>query len=468
MRPTAFRNPAIPLLCLLLSATACVEEETIDAPESGSLSSVSNNLETPEAAAADERAEASADDDTAATEERAEERDDDTAATEERAEDSDDDAAPTEEPAEVALGRYVVDFCDQPGVLQTEAISLAEARENCALNDIYNPQRVRCLWNDEVILDRCDGSETVVDSAPAIDEACYLECRSQSNAVIEACRSYGYGDDLCLASGQAQLDSCLSYSCGDSAYIPSSGDGGGEPTPEPAPEAATGDLYRGFRCDNSPFIETVGISREEALANCELNAAGVSGGVFCTFNDEVIFANCPTPIGYTGPAEPVAAPEACEGWEPAALDRVPETIDETYWSAEAMNCDGPSFRRFDARYGLWVGLVSCGDAGYRFFLSEVAEGPYLPATDTSGHGQDFCELVDPSFRIELGDVITSGGCTECSIGANYSFVSGEVFVRGFFGERFVRTEALSWGGYQSSVIRCATGPLACEAPSRPL
>ena len=455
MRPTAFRNPTIPLLCLLLSATACVEEETLDAPESGSLSSVSNNLETPEAAAAEERSEDSADDDTAATEERAE--------------DSDDDTAPTEEPAEVALGRYVVDFCDQPGVLQTEAISLAEARENCALNDIYNPQRVRCLWNDEVLLDRCDGSETVVDSAPAIDEACYLECRSIANAVTEACRGFGdfgYGDDLCVASGQAQFDSCISY-CGDGSYIPSSGDGGGEPTPGPAPEAATGDLYRGFRCDNSPFIETVGISREEALANCELNAAGVSGGVFCTFNDEVIFANCPTPIGYTGPAEPVAGPAACEGWEPAALDRVPETIDETYWSAEAMNCDGPSFRRFDARYGLWVGLVSCGDAGYRFFLSEVAEGPYLPATDTSGHGQDFCELVDPSFRIELGDVITSGGCTECSIGANYSFVSGEVFVRGFFGERFVRTEAISWGPYQSSVIRCATGPLACEAPSRP-
>jgi hypothetical protein len=76
--------------------------------------------------------------------------------------------------------------------------------------------------------------------------------------------------------------------------------------------------------------------------------------------------------------------------------------------------------------------------------------------------------VDPSFRIEGGDDITSGGCTDCAIGFNYSFVSGEVFVRSSFGERFVRTEAISWGPYQSSVIRCATGPLACEPSSQPL
>ena len=229
MRPTPLRYPAIPLLCLLLSATACVEEETLDAPESGSLSSVSNNLETPEAA--EERSEESANEAAAEGDIRSDvagaapfyngylcggelvlfgnyDSPEDAAATcsatdlgnpqlgglrcfvgEELVYDG--CAADSSAASEVALGRYVVDFCDQPGVIQTEAISLSEARENCALNDSYNPERVRCLWNDEVLLDRCDGSETVVDSAPAIDEACYLECRSIANAVIEACRSYG-------------------------------------------------------------------------------------------------------------------------------------------------------------------------------------------------------------------------------------------------------------------------------------
>ena len=463
MRPTVLRNHAIPLLCLLLSATACVEEETVDAPESGSLSSVSNNLETPEPAAAEE--------------ERAPESDDDGGD-----DGANDDAAATEgdvrSDAAAELGLYRADFCQDEAFIVTEGITREEALQNCGLNYASNPGvGIRCTWNGEVLADRCFDAEASApstdapaDEQPAIDEACYLDCRNIANAVTEACRSYGdfgYGDELCVASGQAQFDSCISY-CGEATYLPSSGDSAAEPTPEPAPEAAEGDLYRGFRCDNSPFIETVGISREEALANCELNAAGIPGGVFCSFNDEVIFANCPTAVGYTGPAEAVDGPAACEGWEQVSLDRVADAIDETYWSAEAMNCDGPSFRRFDARYGLWVGLVSCGDAAYRFFLSEVAEGPYLPATDSSGHGQDFCELVDPSFRIEGGDDITSGGCTDCAIGFNYSFVSGEVFVRSSFGERFVRTEAISWGPYQSSVIRCATGPLACEAPSRPL
>jgi hypothetical protein len=227
--------------------------------------------------------------------------------------------------------------------------------------------------------------------------------------------------------------------------------------------APTGtDRYEAAFCDSGVFIQTDGISRDMALANCRLNEAYNPGrGVYCTWNGEVIYDSC----GESKATEaPVAGPGACESWEPAELNRAPETIDETYWSAESMNCSGPSFRRFDPRYGLWVGLVSC-DPGYRFYLAESEEGPFLPAADGGGHGQDLCELVDPTFTLPLEDDITSGGCTTCSTGWNYSFVAGEVYVRSAFGQPFLRAEALTWGGYQSSVITCATGPIECSVAS---
>jgi hypothetical protein len=221
------------------------------------------------------------------------------------------------------------------------------------------------------------------------------------------------------------------------------------------PELAPTGIYRGYFCDGQPFIETQEIPEAEALANCQLNAASNPVlQVYCTWNDAVLFDGCDASSG-TDPA-----PEVCEGWEASSLERAQEFIDTTYWSAEEMDCDGPSFRRFDARYGLWLGLVSCG-SGYRFFLSETADGPYLPAADYGGHGQDLCELVDPSFSIPNEDDITSGGCSACAISTNYSFIAGEVFARGAFGQPFARTEAPSWGSHQSAVIRCASGPVEC-------
>jgi hypothetical protein len=95
------------------------------------------------------------------------------------------------------------------------------------LNDLYNPHfgGMRCTFGDEVIYDSCAGaaegsSETVAESpaavdvvtvAPAAGVTCESECRSAADAVTQACRNYGdfgYGDELCVASGQAQFDSC--------------------------------------------------------------------------------------------------------------------------------------------------------------------------------------------------------------------------------------------------------------------
>ena len=221
------------------------------------------------------------------------------------------------------------------------------------------------------------------------------------------------------------------------------------------PEVAPTGIYRGYFCEEGLFIETREIPAADALANCGLNASSnPDREVYCTWNDEVIYDGC------SDATEEVPTLEACEGWEAASLERAGEFIDTTYWSAEEMDCDGPSFRRFDARYGLWLGLVSC-EPGYRFFLSETADGPYLPAADYGGHGQDLCELVDPSFSLPNEDDITSGGCSACAIGFNYSFIAGEVFARGAFGQPFTRGEAPSWGPYQSSVIQCASGPVEC-------
>jgi hypothetical protein len=224
---------------------------------------------------------------------------------------------------------------------------------------------------------------------------------------------------------------------------------------EDDPELAPTGIYRGYFCEEGLFIETREINAADALANCLLNTlSNPNRDLYCTWNDEEIYNGC------SDEAEEVPSLGACEGWEAASLERAQEFIDTTYWSAEEMDCDGPSFRRFDAGYGLWLGLVSCG-SGYRFFLSETADGTYLPAADYGGHGQDLCELVDPSFLIPNEDDITSGGCSACAISTNYSFIAGEVFARGAFGQPFTRGEAPSWGPYQSSVIRCATGPVEC-------
>ncbi len=218
------------------------------------------------------------------------------------------------------------------------------------------------------------------------------------------------------------------------------------------------DLYAGAFCDTGLFIQSYGISRGDALSNCLVNDALNPGrGVLCTYGSEVIYDGC----GGSG-ALPGAV--ACDGWEAAPFARVPEFVDPNNWSADLMRCSGPTFRRFDARYGLWVGLVSCG-AGYRFYLSEEAGGPYLPAADGAGHGQDLCELLNPDFVLPNEDDITSGDCSGCSIGSNYSFVGGEVYGRSAFGEPFTRAEAPAWGNYQSSVIACGVGPVECGLPT---
>ncbi len=352
------------------------------------------------------------------------------------------------------------------------------------------------------------------DAAGPCSDACF----DSAIGAYAACVDRGDDDDSCIDEARGIFAGCALVCAGDPVAEEPAAEPGDPVTEEPAAEPGVpgGDpgtleepeqtgTYRGYFCGEQQFIQTEGISAAEALANCELNAANnPDRQVLCTLDDQVIYGSCPSgdddPCYCVQQADAVfdacsyygydaeycglvrvaqldgclsfcdvtaglgnddgGAPSACLDWEPAVLDRAPEFIAETFGSADEMACDGPSFRRFDASYGLWVGLVSCG-VGYRFYLSESQEGPFLPAADGGGHGQDLCELVDPSFTITNDDDIQSGGCTACSIGRNYSFVAGEVFGRSTIGQPFSRAEAPAWGNYQSSVITCATGPLEC-------
>ena len=57
-------------------------------------------------------------------------------------------------------------------------------------------------------------------------------------------------------------------------------------------DAATG-FYRASWCGVQPLIETEAISRDEALANCQLNALyNPEIDLYCTWNDEVLFDGC--------------------------------------------------------------------------------------------------------------------------------------------------------------------------------
>jgi hypothetical protein len=114
--------------------------------------------------------------------------------------------------------------CNGDPVISTADATRQIALDNCRLHDLYNPAfgGMRCTFGDETIYDSCAGlaegsSETAAESpaavdvvsvAPATGVTCESDCRSFANEVAQACRSYGYGDDFCLASGQAQFDSC--------------------------------------------------------------------------------------------------------------------------------------------------------------------------------------------------------------------------------------------------------------------
>jgi len=70
---------------------------------------------------------------------------------------------------------------------------------------------------------------------------------------------------------------------------------------------------------------------------------------------------------------------------------------------------------FNEAYKMWVGAELCTASSYKLYLGASKGGVFYPISDGGGHGQDHCELVNPTFTLPNDDDITSGTCKDCSV-----------------------------------------------------
>jgi hypothetical protein len=119
------------------------------------------------------------------------------------------------------------------------------------------------------------------------------------------------------------------------------------------------------------------------------------------------------------------------------------------------SCAGPRFVRRDEHYNAWVGAIQCRTADrYKLYMSGALGEPFLEIADYAGHGQDHCELVNPRFTIPNEDDITSGGCTNCSLGPLVDVDGVPVYARAKFGEPFQRVQATYWADLTTTFYAC--------------
>lgn len=161
--------------------------------------------------------------------------------------------------------------------------------------------------------------------------------------------------------------------------------------------------------------------------------------------------------------DPADTDEAADTDSPSGQTCTPDEWVASSFSfpPDALSCGGAQLVRFDVNQGLWVGLVHCGGTAMRVYLSAAEAGPYLPALDLAGHGQDHCELIDPTFTLPNEDDITSGGCTSCATSTNLPLEGVSGWARAFLGEAFTYVDTTGPWSWQTSRIDCATDPAVC-------
>ena len=160
--------------------------------------------------------------------------------------------------------------------------------------------------------------------------------------------------------------------------------------------------------------------------------------------DGTASSNCNTAAGYEVDELVGECPAGSDAWQQVDFP--------TYSPA---SCTGARFVRHDAHYGVYVGAILCGDAKhYKLYMSAQLDRPFLEIADYAGHGQDHCELVNPAFTIPNEDDITSGGCTECSVGPVVDIDGIPVYARANFGQPFERVTSRFWADLTNPVYAC--------------
>lgn len=124
-------------------------------------------------------------------------------------------------------------------------------------------------------------------------------------------------------------------------------------------------------------------------------------------------------------------------------------------------CSGDEKVFLNSRYNKWVKVVLCSASRYDILLSDAQSGPFSKVGDTSGHGQDHCELVNNSFAaLRSDDDVKSGNCPNCEVAGagsvtNLPDIFGKnIFYRSRMGETFTFGAATSSGIHTSCWYEC--------------
>ena len=145
--------------------------------------------------------------------------------------------------------------------------------------------------------------------------------------------------------------------------------------------------------------------------------------------------------GCEGSGQPSPAGEECDGADDDCDGEVDEDcppVDTTCGTP----CAGVVHVIYNATYDRWIQVVLCSAQRYDLLMGDSEAGPFYKIGDGAGHGQDHCELVNPTFTIPDEDDINSGTCSTCAVASAGSVANNPelylmpMYYRSVFGEPF--------------------------------